>query len=336
MHTSAPGAVACTRVSGDDWRRHVRRRQLGGDGATVGAIGLGAMVLNWEYGTPVGVDEATGVVHRALDLGVTLIDTADAYGPNEELVGATLRGRRDEAVISTKVGLILTSADPITYANDGRPEHIRASCEESLRRLDTDFIDVYHLHRVDPAVPVEESMGAMARLVEEGKVGGLGLCEVDIETLERAWAVHQLACVQSELSLWTRGALAEVLPWCEAHGVAFLPYSPLGRGFLTGRLSRSELAPADFRTQLPRFEDQAMEANRRIVEGISEVAARHDASNAQVALAWLLARSPMIIPIPGTKRLRFLEENAGAADLELTDADIADLDALPDPVGGRY
>lgn len=314
----------------------MRARRLGSDGPEVGAIGYGAMVLNWEYGTPVATGEATEVVHRALDLGVTLIDTADAYGPNEALVGQTLRGRRDDAVVSTKVGLVVDGTDPIMYENDGSSAHIRASCDESLRRLGTDHIDVYHLHRVDPDVPVEESVGAMAELIEGGKVGGLGLCEVDVDTLERAQAIHPLTSVQSELSLWTRGALAEVVPWCEAHGVAFLPFSPLGRGYLTGRLDRSDLDSNDWRTQLPRFSEDAMDANRRIVEGISEVAARRDATNAQIALAWLLAQSPVIVPIPGTKRLRYLEENAAAAGLELSASDLADLDALPDPVGGRY
>lgn len=314
----------------------MRTRRLGPDGPEVGAIGYGAMVLNWEYGTAVGTSEATEVVHRALDLGVTLIDTADAYGPNEELVGKTLRRRRDEAVVSTKVGLVVSGTDPITYENNGSPEHIRTSIDESLRKLDTDYIDIYHLHRVDPDVPVEESVGAMAELVEAGKVGGIGLCEVDVDTLERAQAVHPLTTVQSELSLWTRGALAEVVSWCESRGVAFLPFSPLGRGYLTGRLDRSDLDPGDWRTQLPRFSKDAMDANRRIVEGISEVAARHDATNAQIALAWLLAQSQVIVPIPGTKRLRYLEENAAAADLDLSEADLADLDALPDPVGGRY
>lgn len=312
----------------------MRRRSLGS--VTVGAVGYGAMVLNWEYGEPVGEEEAAALVNRALDLGIDLVDTADAYGPNEELVGRTLRGRRDEAVISTKAGLVVTSTDPITYENDGTPDHIRAACDESLRRLGTDRIDVYHLHRVDPSVPVEESVGAMAGLVEAGKVGGIGLCEVDVATLERARGVHPVTSVQSELSLWTRGALDEVIPWCEENGVAFLPFSPLGRGFLTGRLGPGDLTSRDWRSQLPRFGEEAMTANSRIVEGIVAVAARHDATNAQVALAWLLARSPVIVPIPGTKRIRYLEENAAAAELALNAEDMADLDALPDPVGDRY
>lgn len=294
------------------------------------------MPLNWEYGTPVGEAEARRVVDRALDLGVNLIDTADAYGPNEELVGRLLARRRDEAVLATKVGLVLTGTDPITYDRNGRPEHIRSSCDASLARLGVEVIDLYQLHRVDPEVPVEETVGAMAELVAAGKVRAIGLSEVDVANLERATSVHPIRSVQSELSLWTRGALAEVVPWCTTREVAFLPYSPLGRGYLTGRLSADELTSADFRSGLPRFEREAMEANRRIVDGIAGVARRHDATNAQVALAWLLAQSPMIIPIPGTKQVAYLEENAAAADLSLTDEDLADLAALPEPVGGRY
>lgn len=302
----------------------------------VGAIGYGAMPLNWEYGSPVGDDEARGVVHRALDLGVTLIDTSDAYGDNEVALGKALGRRREEAVVATKVGLILTNDDPITYENNGRPDHIHEACDASLSRLGIDVIDLYQLHRVDPEVPVEESVGAMAELVEAGKVRVIGLSEVDVATLEAAGAVHPITSVQSELSLWTRGALDEVVPWCEANGVAFLPYSPLGRGYLTGRLTSEELSRSDFRSQLPRFEQAAMEANRRIVEGIAAVALRHGATNAQVALAWLLAQASVVIPIPGTKRIRYLEENAAAAGLVLTAEDLADLDSLPEPVGSRY
>ena len=314
------------------------QRRLGSSGVAVGAVGYGAMPLNWEYGVPVTEPEAVSVVHRALDLGATLIDTADAYGPfvNEELVGVCLRGRREEAVISTKTGLVMTSPDPITYVNDGRPDHIRESCDGSLRRLGVDVIDLYTLHRVDPEVPVEESVGAMAALVEAGKVKALGLSEVDVATLARAMAVHSLATVQSELSLWTRGALADVVPWCVAHNVAFLAFSPLGRGFLTGRLDASSLTSTDFRFGMPRFEADAIAANQAIVDGIASVATRHDATNAQVALAWLLAQAEVVIPIPGTKRIPYLEDNVAAADLSLTSSDLADLDALPDPVGDRY
>lgn len=312
------------------------RRRIGPDGPEVGAVGYGAMPLNWEYGVAVEEEDARQVIHRALDLGMTLIDTADAYGPNEELVGRVLAPRRDEAVLSTKVGLVITGTGPVTYERNGRPEHIRLSCEASLRRLRTDFVDLYTLHRVDPAVPVEESVGAMAELIDEGKVGALGLSEVDVETLERAASIHPIASVQSELSLWTRDRLDDVVPWCMERGLAFLPYSPLGRGFLTGRLDPGSVAPEDFRSTLPRFQRPAMEANRAIVDAIAQVAAGHNATNAQVALAWLLAQGSTVIPIPGTKTLSYLEENAGAASLELTDADLADLNSIPPPVGGRY
>lgn len=311
-------------------------RRLGRHGPPVWPIGYGAMPLNWEYGTPVSEEEARAVISCALDIGVDLIDTADCYGDNEELVGRALQGRRDEAVLATKVGLVVTGTDPITYAHNGRPDHILASCEVSLARLRTDVIDLYQLHRVDPGVPVEESVGALATLVEAGKVRAIGLSEVDVSTLERAAAVHPIASVQSELSLWTRGALAEVVPWCERNGVAFLAYSPLGRGYLTGVLRPSDLSPGDFRAQLPRFRAEAMVANRVIVEGIARVADRRGATNAQVALAWLLARSPAVIPLPGTKRARYLVENAAAADLHLDRADLDLLDSLPAPVGDRY
>ncbi|CAN5767087.1 aldo/keto reductase [soil metagenome] len=311
-------------------------RVLGSSGIEVGTVGYGAMPLNWEYGTPVGDEEAAAVVGRALDSGVTLLDTADCYGRNEELLGQALRGRREEAVLSTKVGLVVSSEDPLTYKNDARPSHIRSSCDRSLRRLGVDVIDLYQLHRVDPSVPVEESLGAMAELVADGKVRALGLSEVDVSTLERAMAVHPIASVQSELSLWTRQPLEEVVPWCDTHDVAFLPYSPLGRGYLTGQLESADLDSADFRSQLPRFSSEAMEANRAIVAGIAAVAVRHEATNAQVALAWLLAQSERVIPIPGTKTVRYVEENAKAADLRLTADDLDALEALPSPVGGRY
>lgn len=316
----------------------MQTRQLGSGGPPVGAIGYGAMPLNWEYGSPVSEAEAIAVVHRALDLGVTLIDTADAYGPyvNEELVGKCLSGRRDEAVISTKTGLVMTRPEPITYENNGRPGHIRDSCEGSLRRLGVDFIDLYTLHRVDPDVPVEESVGAMAELAAEGKIGAIGLSEVDVATVERARSVHPIASVQSELSLWTRQALSDVVPWCEANGVAFLPFSPLGRGFLTGVLDTTALTPTDFRYGMPRFSEEAVAANQAIVDGIAAVATRHAATNAQVALAWLLAQGDMVVPIPGTKRTAYLEDNAGAAGLALSTDDLAALDALPEPVGTRY
>lgn len=310
-------------------------RTLGPSGPVVGAIGLGCMGMSWAYGATERDDEqSVEVLHRALDLGVTLIDTADVYGPfvNEELVGRGLAGRRDRAVLATKVGLVAGDGG---ITRDGRPEHVRAGLEASLRRLGVDHLDLWQLHRIDETVPVEETWGAMAEAVAAGTVRHLGMSEASVTELDRAHAVHPVATVQSELSLWTRDALPEVLPWCAAHGAGFLPFSPLGRGFLTGTLS-SGFDAADFRSRNPRFTDEALAANAAIIDGVRRVAERHDAAPAQVALAWVLAQGEHVVPIPGTKKLRWLEQNAAAADLVLTPQDLTDLDALPAPVGSRY
>ncbi|MGZ6694948.1 MAG: aldo/keto reductase [Solirubrobacteraceae bacterium] len=318
----------------------IPQRTLGSDGPVVGAVGLGCMGMTWAY-DPADRDEAEAIatIHRALALGVTLLDTADMYGPhtNEELVGRALDGRRDEAVLATKGGLVVESADPIRLRRDGRPEHIRAAIDASLRRLGVDHVDLYQLHRVDPEVPLEETWGAMAEAVTAGKALAIGLSEVGVAELERAHALHPVASVQSELSLWTRDALGEVLPWCAAHGAAFIPYSPLGRGFLTGRLDgATSFASGDFRSGLPRFTDAARAANEAIVERVRAVAGRLGAQPSQVALAWVLAQGEHVVPIPGTRRRRWLEENAAAASLRLSAADLAELDALPAPAGARY
>jgi aryl-alcohol dehydrogenase-like predicted oxidoreductase len=283
-------------------------------------------------------DESLRVIRRAIELGVTLIDTADAYGPfsNEELVGRALQGRRDQVVLATKVGLVVDDAATQRLHRDGRPEHIRAACDASLRRLRSDVLDLYQLHRVDEQVPLEDSWGAMAGLLQAGKVRAVGLSEVGVAELDRAGAIHPVATVQSELSLWTRGPLADVLPWCQANDTAFIPFAPLGRGFLTGTITAASFAGEDFRARNPRFTQAALRANLAIVERVRAVAARHQATPAQVALAWLLAQGEQVVPIPGTKRVRYLEENAAAADLDLTAADLAELDALPAPVGARY
>src|SRR4051795_1897504 len=305
----------------------------------IGRIGLGCMGMTWAYGEAER-DEAESIatIHRALELGVRLLDTADMYGPftNEELVGRALAGRRDEAVLATKCGLVVEDASEYVLRKDGRPEHVREAIEASLRRLGTDCVDLYQLHRVDPDVPLEETWGAMAELVAEGKARALGLSEVSVAELERAHAIHPVASVQSEGSLWTRDAFAEVVPCCAAHGAAFLPFAPLGRGFLTGALTPQTFPPGDFRKNNPRFQPAAMDANAVLVETVKAVAARLDATPAQVALAWLLAQGEHIVPIPGTKRRTRLEENAAAASLTLTAADLAELDALPEPVGARY
>jgi aryl-alcohol dehydrogenase-like predicted oxidoreductase len=293
-------------------------------------------------------DEATSlsVISQALDLGMTLIDTADVYGPftNEELVGRALADRHDHAVIATKVGLEAVDptggpgGSPLTK-NNGRPEYVRAAVDASLRRLCVDQIDLYQLHRVDPQIPLEETWGAMAEAVTAGKARyrGLALADVTVEQIQRAEAVHPVTTVQSEFSLWTRDLQAEVLPYCERHGIGVLPYSPLGRGFLTGRFtSFDELPQNDQRRRLPRFQQDNLRANLDIAAKVREVADRVKATPAQIALAWLLAQGPHVVPIPGTKTPKYLADNAGAADIKLSAVDLADLDAIPAPVGARY
>jgi aryl-alcohol dehydrogenase-like predicted oxidoreductase len=327
----------------------MRTTTLGSQGPGVGVIGLGCMGMTHSYDMAATRDDATSisVIHRALDLGMTLIDTADAYGPytNEELVGRALAyGHRERAVLATKVGLITDSvqaANPGTTspgaARDGRPEHVRESIDGSLRRLGTGHVDLYQLHRVDPQVPLEETWGAMAETVAAGKARYIGLSEVTVEEIRRAQPVHPVTSVQSELSLWTRDPLAGVLPYCQQQGIAFLPFSPLGRGFLTGRFSSfDDLPQDDFRRRLPRFQQNALRANLAIVGRIGQIADRAGASPAQVALAWVLAQGEHVVPIPGTKTPKYLADNAGAADIQLSAADLAELDALPAPQGTRY
>jgi aryl-alcohol dehydrogenase-like predicted oxidoreductase len=277
---------------------------------------------------------------------MTLIDTADVYGPhtNEELVGRALADRRERAVLATKVGLVWDAPDAAAtgtsspgVGRNGRPEYVRASIDDSLRRLQTDHVDLYQLHRVDPEVPIEETWGAMAETVAAGRALRIGLSEVSVSEIERAQAIHPVTSVQSELSLWTRDALDEVLPFCRRRGIAFLPFSPLGRGFLAGRFSSSdELQGNDFRRGLERFQSDALRQNLAIVERVRAIAERVGATPAQVALAWVLAQGENVIPIPGTKTPRYLAENAAAADVELSAGDLAELDAIPAPVGGRY
>ncbi len=327
----------------------MRSTTLGTGGLEVGVIGLGCMGMTHSYDLETARNNQTSiaVIREAIDLGMTLIDTADVYGPytNEELVGEALAaGYRERAVLATKVGL---TGDTIRVANpgntspgaarNGRPEHVRESIDASLRRLRTDHVDLYQLHRVDPQVRIEETWGAMAETVAAGKARQIGLSEVSVEEIKRAQAVHPVTSVQSELSLWTRDALADVLPYCREHGIAFLPFSPLGRGFLTGRFASPEDLPQqDFRRGLPRFQRDALQANLAIVGLVRHVARRTGASPAQVALAWVLAQGEHVVPIPGTKTPRYLADNAGAADVGLSAADISELDAMPAPVGTRY
>ncbi|WP_316782199.1 aldo/keto reductase [Streptomyces sasae] len=324
----------------------MRNTTLGTHGPEVGVIGLGAMGMSFAYDMASPRDEATSVsvIHQALDLGMTLIDTADVYGPytNEELVGRALAGRRGRAVIATKVGLECIDPTggpggaPLVRPN-GRPEHVRAAIDAGLRRLGTDHVDLYQLHRVDPEVPLEETWGALAEAVTAGKARYVGLSEVGVEQIRRAQAIHPVTTVQSEFSLWTRDVQAEVLPYCREHGIGLLPYSPLGRGFLLGRFSSfDELPQNDQRRRLPRFQQDNLRANLDIVAKVRDVADRTGASPAQVALAWLAAQGEHVVPIPGTKTPAYLVDNAGGADLRLSPADLADLDAIPAPAGARY
>ncbi|MEO8475837.1 MAG: aldo/keto reductase [Actinomycetota bacterium] len=300
-------------------------------------IGLGCMPMSFAY-LGESDDDPVALIRRAVELGVTHVDTSDVYGPftNEELVGEALEPIRDRVGIATKVGLLVGPNGGYPLANDARPDHIALAADASLRRLRTDAIDLYYLHRIDPGVPLEESWAALAGLVEAGKVRALGLSEATVDQLETAHAIYPVAALQSELSLWTREALDDVVPWCLAHDVVFVPFSPLGRGFLTGTITGAAFEELDFRAKNPRFAPEAIDANLAIVERVRAVAERYGATPAQIALAWVLAQGPNVAPIPGTKRLRYLEENLAAARIRLSSEDLDELDALPPAVGARY
>ncbi|WP_328553256.1 MULTISPECIES: aldo/keto reductase [unclassified Streptomyces] len=332
----------------------MERRTIGAAALDVGAVGLGCMPMSWAYtGSQQRGEQSLRAVHAALDRGSTLLDTADMYGPftNELLVGRVLRERRSEAFVSTKVGLLV--GDQHLVAN-GRPGYVRRACDASLRRLQTDVIDLYQLHRADPEIPVEETWGAMAELVSAGKVRSLGLCAVGarsarrpgarlhdgtIRQLERVQQVFPVSTVQAELSVWSTEALDALLPWCAARGVGFLAAMPLGNGFLTGTLTPGEgFEPDDLRARHPRFTAEMMAANQPIVVGLRRIARRHGGGGppvtpAQVALAWVLAQGPHVVPVPGAKRERWVAENAGAAGLRLTAEDLAEVAGLPGALG---
>lgn len=303
----------------------------------VGRLGLGAMGMSVAY-AGAGSDDAESIrtVHRAIDLGVTLIDTAEVYGPyvNEELLARALRGRRDQVVLATKFGLIShTGRDGL----DSSPASVRVAVDGSLQRLATDHIDLYYQHRLDRQTPIEETVGALAELVAAGKIRHIGLSEVGVDTIRRAHAVHPVTAVQSEYSLWTRDQEDEILPALRELGIGFVAYSPLGRGFLTGAIrSTGELPDTDYRKTNPRFFDDNFQHNLRCADEVRDISADVGATPAQVALAWLLAKGPDIVPIPGTKRVTRLEENVGADAVELSDDQLARLDGLTPPVGGHH
>ncbi|RJT44874.1 aldo/keto reductase [Rahnella woolbedingensis] len=309
----------------------MKQRQLGKNGPMVSALGLGCMGMSDFYTTGLDEKESLATLDRALELGVTMFDTADVYGPhtNEELLGRFLKGRRNQVFLATKFGIVRDPANPQARGTNGHPDYVRKSVEGSLKRLGTDVIDLYYQHRPDPTVPVEDTMGALSDLVREGKIRYVGLSEVPVSILERAHKIHPVTALQTEYSLWSRDVEAEILPACERLGIGFVPYSPLGRGFLTGQIrSVDDLDADDYRRDSPRFQGENFAKNLQLAEKIGEVAQEKGVKPSQLALAWVLSQGDNMVPIPGTKRRHYLEENIAALDVSLSEAEIAAIEAV--------